>query len=94
MAAVPGPPNQVEPELEFTTGVPLLLIGYAQTDGSGIYPALWSAMLAARAEGVGSTLAGMLHSFHATGVGHLLGVPEDKGWRLHGVVAMGYPTAR
>jgi nitroreductase len=74
--------------------VPLLLIGYAQSDGSGIYPALWSAMLAARAEGVGSTLTGMLHSFHATEVGHLLGVPGDEGWRLHGVVAMGYPTGR
>ncbi len=37
--------------------VPLLLIGFGRTrEGSGIYPALWSAMLAARAEGIGSTL--------------------------------------
>jgi len=38
--------------------VPLLLIGFGRTrDGSGIYPAMWSAMLAARAEGIGCTLA-------------------------------------
>ncbi|HYI24893.1 MAG TPA: nitroreductase family protein [Thermomicrobiales bacterium] len=74
--------------------VPLLLIGYAQTDGSGIYPALWSAMLAARAEGVGSTLTGMLHSFHASEVNDLLGVPSGEGWNMHGVVAMGYPRGR
>ncbi len=46
--------------------VPFLLLGFGRTrDGSGIYPALWSAMLAARAEGIGSTLTGMLQSFFA-----------------------------
>jgi hypothetical protein len=41
--------------------VPLLLIGFGRTkEGSGIYPAIWSAMLAARAEGIGSTLTGFL----------------------------------
>lgn len=74
--------------------VPLLLFGYAQTDASGIYPALWSAMLAARAEGVGSTLTGMLHGSHQEDIGRLLGVPGDCGWGLYGVVAMGYPTGR
>src|SRR5918993_5895048 len=35
--------------------VPLLLIGFGRAaEGSGIYPALQNAMLAARAEGVGS----------------------------------------
>ena len=75
--------------------VPLLLIGFGRTkEGSGIYPALWSAMLAARAEGIGSTLTGMLQSFFADDVFDILGAPKNAGWYLHGVVAMGYPTGR
>lgn len=74
---------------------PLVLIGFGHTvDGSGIYPALWSAMLAARAEGVGSTLTGMLQSFFADEVCELLGVPKDAGWRMHGAIPMGYPRGR
>ena len=75
--------------------VPLLLIGFGRTkEGSGIYPALWSAMLAARAEGIGATLTGMLQSFFADEVFVIHGAPKDAGWYLHGVVAMGYPTGR
>jgi nitroreductase len=75
--------------------VPLLLMGFGQTrDGAGIYPALWSAMLAARAEGIGATLTGMLQSFFAGEVFDILGAPKDAGWFLHGVVAMGYPTGK
>lgn len=75
--------------------VPLLLIGFGRTvDGSGVYPALWSAMLAARAEGVGSTLTGFLQSYYGAEASQILGVPQDAGWRMHGVVAMGYPTGR
>lgn len=75
--------------------VPLWLIGFGRTrEGSGIYPALWSAMLAARAEGIGSTLTGMLQSFFADEVFDILGAPKDAGWYMHGAVAMGYPTGR
>jgi nitroreductase len=75
--------------------VPLLLVGFGRTkDGSGIYPGLWSAMLAARAEGVGSTLTGMLQTYFADEVMDLLGAPKDAGWTLHGVVTMGYPTGK
>lgn len=75
--------------------VPLLLIGFGRTrEGSGIYPALQNAMLAARAEGVGSTLTGFLQSFFADEVMAILRVPKDAGWSMHGVVAMGYPTGR
>jgi nitroreductase len=75
--------------------VPLLLVGFGRTkEGSGIYPALWSAMLAARAEGIGSTLTGMLQTFYTSEVFEILGVPKDSGWYLHGAVAMGYPTGR
>src|SRR5687767_13291804 len=58
--------------------VPLLLIGLGRTrDGSGIYPALQNAMLAARAEGIGSTLTGFLQSYYSNEVMDTLGVPKD-----------------
>lgn len=74
---------------------PLVLMGFARTrEGSGIYPALWSAMLAARAEGVGSTLTAVLQSYVAEAVLALLEVPTDAGWYLHGTIPMGYPTGK
>jgi nitroreductase len=74
---------------------PLLLVGFGRSrDGGGIYPALWSAMLAARAEGIGSTLTGMLQSYFADEVFDILGVPKDAGWYHHGAVPMGYPTGK
>ncbi|MEP6469488.1 MAG: hypothetical protein ABJC24_06915 [Chloroflexota bacterium] len=51
-------------------------------------------MLAARAEGIGSTLTGVLQTFYPDEVFEILGVPKDDGWFLHGVVPMGYPTGR
>jgi nitroreductase len=75
--------------------IPLLLIGFGQTrEGSGVYPAIWSAMLAARAEGIGSTLTGVLQTFMADEVFDILGVPKDEGWYMHGVVPMGYPSGK
>jgi nitroreductase len=75
--------------------VPLFLIGFGRTkEGAGIYPALQNAMLAARAEGVGSTLTGFLQTYYANEVMDLLGVPKDSGWYLHGVVPMGYPRGK
>lgn len=75
--------------------VPLLLIGFGRTsEGSGIYPALWSAMLAARTEGLGSTMTGMLQSLFANEVFTILKVPPDAGWYLHGVIPMGYPLGK
>ncbi|HEX6139499.1 MAG TPA: nitroreductase family protein [Candidatus Limnocylindria bacterium] len=75
--------------------VPLMLIGFGKTrDGSGIYPALWSAMLAARAEGIGSTLTGVLQTFFADEMFEILGVPAEEGWVMHGLVPMGYPMGR
>ena len=74
--------------------VPLFLIGFGKTkEGGGIYPAIWSAMLAARAEGIGSTLTGFLQ-YHPNEVMDILGVPTDAGWHLHGVVPMGYPLGK
>jgi nitroreductase len=76
--------------------VPLYLFAFSRYDPSGgsIYPSVWSAMLAARAEGVGSCLTAVLSVFHHAAVLELLGVPADAGWGLHACVSFGYPTGR
>ncbi len=74
--------------------VPLVLVAFGKNrDGSGVYPAVWSAMLAARAEGIGSTLTGVLQTYFRDELFEILGVP-DEGWHCHGVVPMGYPVGR
>jgi nitroreductase len=74
--------------------VPLLLVGFGRGNvGSSVYPALQCAMLAARAEGVGSTLTTFLGSRHDE-VLEILGVPKEEGWRMFGCVTLGYPTGR
>ena len=72
---------------------PLLLFGFVQHDPSGgsIYPAIWSAMLAARAEGVGASLTSVM-AFDADPVLELLGVPTAEGWIMACCVLLGYPT--
>ena len=73
--------------------VPLYMFGFAQHDpsGSSVYPALWNAQLAARAEGVGTSLTQVL-VFHNDEVLDILGVPKDEGWNMLGCVSLGYPT--
>lgn len=75
--------------------VPLFLFGFAQHDptGSSIFPAIWSAQLAARAEGVGSALTSVL-LFRNDEVLAILGVPADEGWNMACCVSFGYPTGR
>lgn len=72
---------------------PLFLFAFQRGDRSGgsIYPAVWSAQLAARAEGVGSSLTTVL-AFKGDTVPDLLGVPADEGWKMAACVPMGYPT--
>lgn len=74
--------------------VPLYLFGFS-TDpgGSSIYPALWSAQLAARAEGVGSSLTQALAFFNDQTL-EILGVPSDAGWHMAGCLSFGYPKGR
>jgi nitroreductase len=76
-------------------GYPLLLFGFAQHDptGGSIYPAIWSAMLAARGEGVGAALTSAL-LFKYDDVLAVLGVPADEGWIMAACVTFGYPTGR
>lgn len=75
--------------------VPLLLFAFSQFDttGSSIFPAVWNAMLAARAEGVGSALTSVF-MFRGAEMLEVLGVPEDGGWNFNGCVTFGYPTGR
>jgi len=76
--------------------VPLYLFGFVQHDPSGgsIFPAVWSAQLAARAQGVGSSLTAVLGFFHPDEVFDILDVPRDAGWVMACCVSFGYPTGR
>jgi nitroreductase len=74
---------------------PLLLFGFVQFDptGGSIYPSVWSAMLAARAEGVGCALTSVL-MFEGDAVLDILGVPKEEGWIMACMATFGYPTGR
>jgi nitroreductase len=76
--------------------VPLYLFAFVQADptGGSIFPAVWSAQLAARAEGVGSSLTVVLGVFHPDEVFDILGVPRDEHWVMSCCVSFGYPTGR
>ena len=83
----------VEHAADHFAGYPLFLFAFhrGDTTGGSIYPAVWSAMLAARAEGVGSSLTTVL-AFKGDAVPDLLGVPRDQGWKMAACVPLGYPT--
>ena len=72
--------------------VPLLLFVFAIDDlgGANIYPASWSALLAARAEGVGGVMTMVLRNF-TDEVNELLGVPVEQGWKMSAMLTLGYP---
>ncbi|WP_220451236.1 nitroreductase family protein [Nocardioides dongkuii] len=76
--------------------VPLLFFAFSRNDrdGSSTFPAVWSAMLAARAQGVGSAMTNVLDIFRPDTTKAVLGVPPDRGWNLAATVAMGYPKGR
>ena len=74
---------------------PFLLFSFVQHDPSGgsIHPATWSAMLAARAEGIGASWTSVF-MFQLDKVLGLLGVPKEDGWLFSSCVCFGYPTGR
>lgn len=74
-------------------GYPLLLFSFTQYDPASICPATWSAMLAARAEGVGSAWTSVF-VFQIERVLEILGVPKDEGWQFSSCATFGYPTGR
>jgi nitroreductase len=75
---------------------PLLLFSFVQFDPSGgsIFPATWSAMLAARAEGIGASLTTVMGAFHGDEVLKILNVPTDQHWLISSCVTFGYPTGK
>lgn len=75
--------------------VPLYLFCFIRKgsgDGS-IYPAAWSAQLAARAEGIGSALTSVLGHFYPEEIRTILEVP-DAAWVNACMLSFGYPTGR
>jgi nitroreductase len=74
---------------------PLLLFSFVQFDptGGSIFPATWSAMLAARAEGIGASLTTVFF-FKLDDMLAVLGVPKEEGWLFSSCVTFGYPTGR
>jgi nitroreductase len=87
--------RSVEHAAEHFAEYPMLLFGFVQHDptGGSIFPAAWSAMLAARSQGVGSALTSVLQ-FRASDVLTLLGTPIDEGWIMACCVTFGYPAGR
>jgi nitroreductase len=81
--------------VEHFTGIPMLLFVFAVDDhgGANVYPAIWSALLAARAEGIGGVLTTVLR-YEAEAVCELLRVPDDEPWRMIAMLAFGYPRGR
>ncbi len=75
---------------------PLLLMSLVQFDPSGgsIFPATWSAMLAARAEGVGASLTTIMNVLQGDRVLEILAVPSGEHWSVASCVCFGYPTGR
>jgi nitroreductase len=74
---------------------PLFLFAFCQYDttGGSIFPAVWNAMLAARAQGVGSSITSAFH-FDLASLREILAVPDDDSWIFNCCVPMGYPTGR
>jgi nitroreductase len=102
IAARPDDPENVLLERMLRSGryladnfqeVPLVMFAFQRGDVTGLslYPAVWSAMLAARADGVGSALTSVLTMFAAEETSRLLDVPEDDGWTQRCAVTFGYP---
>ena len=87
--------SSVEHAADHFADYPLFLFAFqlGDTSGGSIFPAVWSAQLAARAEGIGSSLTTVL-AFKGDAVPDLLGVPSDDGWKMAACVPMGYPTGR
>ena len=77
------------------TDIPMLVFVFAVDDhgGANIYPAIWSSLLAARAEGIGGVMTTALR-YEEEAVCELLAVPREDGWRMSAMLAFGYPRGR
>jgi len=71
---------------------PMLIFVFGKAGGeTTTFPCLWNLCLAARAEGLGTTITTLL-KLQKQRVEDLLGMPRDKIWGMHGMVPIGYPT--
>ena len=59
--------------------------------GASVYPAVWNLMLAARGQGIGTTLTTVIGLFESDALFDLLDVPKDKGWVNAAAITCGYP---
>jgi nitroreductase len=105
IAANPTDPETMQLERMLRSGryladhfqdVPLIMFAFQRGDVTGLslYPAIWSAMLAARQDGVGSALTSVLSMYQGKPTSQLLGVPEGEGWKHRCAVTFGYPLGR
>jgi len=71
---------------------PMLIFVFGKDGGeTTTFPCLWNLCLAARAEGLGTTITTLL-KLQKRRVEDLLGMPRDKIWGMHGMVPIGFPT--
>lgn len=74
------------------TIAPMLIFVFGKSGGeTTTFPCLWNLCLAARAEGLGTTITTLL-KLQKQRVEDLLGMPQDSIWGMHGMVPIGYPT--
>ena len=75
--------NSVTWAQENFAAYPLLFFAFDQADATGgsIFPAVWSAQLQARADGVGSSLTSVL-MLKNDEMQEILQWPSDEGWRM------------
>ncbi len=71
---------------------PMLIFVFGKDGGeTTTFPCLWNLCLAARAEGLGTTITTLL-KLQKQRVEDLLGMPRDDIWGMHGMVPIGFPT--
>lgn len=71
---------------------PMLIFVFGKDGGeTTTFPCLWNLCLAARSEGLGTTITTLL-KLQKQRVEDLLGMPRDSIWGMHGMVPIGYPT--
>ncbi len=74
---------------------PVLVFAFGKAGGeSSVFPAVWSLCLAARAEGIGTTITTLLTKYYRAECERILGVPEGGEWQMQATIPMGYPTGR
>lgn len=73
---------------------PMLIFVFGKEGGeTTTFPCLWNLCLAARAEGLGTSITTLLKLRKAE-VETLMGMPHDSIWNMHAMVPIGYPTGR